>query len=110
MLTWEKLTRAWGQAINERDPGAILPMLADDFHWPTSARGPEGGMRYGDVSDWCLTAPLEEHTFGSTIHDGEEILVDTFTVSVEGEVNKGLGVAKLRDDKVYEFHHMRSLA
>ena len=52
MLIWEKLTRAWGQAINERDPGAILPMLADDFHWPTSASGPESGMRYGDVSDW----------------------------------------------------------
>ena len=52
MLTWEKLTRAWGQAINERDPGAILLMLADDFYWPTSARGPESGMRYGDLSDW----------------------------------------------------------
>ena len=52
MLTWEKLMHAWGTAINERKPDALLPLLADDFHWPTSARSPESGMRYGVVSDW----------------------------------------------------------
>ena len=43
MLTWEMLTRAWGKSINERDPGAILPVLADDFFGQHLPGGPRAG-------------------------------------------------------------------
>lgn len=110
MLTWEKLCNAWATGINERSPDAILPLLTDDFCWPTSARGPADGIKYADISNWCLTAPVKDNQYDSTIHESEDLLVGTFTVVVDDVPNKALGVAKLRDGKVYEYHHMRTPA
>jgi hypothetical protein len=107
MLTWEKLCDAWAIGVNERNPDAILPLLTEDFCWPTSARGPADGIKYTDISNWCLTAPLESHEYESTIYDGEDIVVGTHKIIADGVPNKVLGVAKLRDGKVYELQHMR---
>ena len=107
-ITWKALCHAWATGINERNPDAILPLLTDDFHWPVAARGPAGGIKYADISNWCLTAPLESYEYESTIHDGEDILVGTHTIIADGVPNQVLGVAKLKNGKIYELRHMRT--
>lgn len=108
MLTWKELCNARATRINERNPDAILPFLTDDFHWPTSARGPADGIKYADLSEWCLAAPLESHEYESTIYDGDDIIVGTHKIIVDGVPNKVFGVTKLRNGKVYEFQHMHT--
>ena len=106
--TWKILCNAWATGINERNPDAILPLLTDDFHWPTSARGPADGIKYADISNWCLTALLESYEYESTIYDGEDIVAGTHTIIADGVPSQVLGVAKLRNGKIYELKHMRT--
>ena len=72
-MIWKILCNAWATGINERNRVAILPLLTDGLHWPTSARGPADGIKHADISNWCLTAPLESYEYESTIHDGKNI-------------------------------------
>ena len=61
--------KAWATAINERKPDALLPLLADDFHWVTSFRHAPIGARLEDMESFILTAPLEAFEYESTIHN-----------------------------------------
>ena len=51
--------KAWGIAINERKPDALLPLFADDFHWVTSFKHAPKGARLEDMESFILGAPLE---------------------------------------------------
>ena len=46
--------------------------------------------------------------YTGTIHDSDEILIGTNDITRQGEASKVLNVAKVRDGKMYEFHHLRA--
>ena len=106
MLTWEKLMNAWATAINERKPDALLPLLADDFHWVTSFRHAPIGARLEDMESFILTAPLEAFEYESTIHNGEDTIIGTHLITWDGVPQKVMAAAILKDGKVRKYHHM----
>ena len=106
MLTWEKLMNAWATAINERKPDALLPLLADDFHWVTSFRHAPIGARLEDMESFILTAPLEAFEYESTIHNGEDTIIGTHLITWDGVPLKVMAAAILKDGKVRKYHHM----
>jgi len=106
MLTWEKLMHAWGTAINERKPDALLPLLADDFHWVTSFRHAPVGARLEDMESFILDAPLEGFEYESTIHNGEDTIIGTHLITWDGVSQKVMAAAILKDGKVSKYHHM----
>ena len=106
MLTWEKLMKAWATAINERKPDALLPLLADDFHWVTSFRHAPIGARLEDMESFILDAPLEAFEYESTIHNGEDTIIGTHLITWDGVPQKVMAAAILKDGKVSKYHHM----
>jgi len=106
MLTWEKLMHAWGTAINERKPDALLPLLADDFLWVTSFRHAPIGAHLEDMESFILDAPLEAFEYESTIHNGEDTIIGTHLITWDGVPQKVMAAAILKDGKVSKYHHM----
>ena len=106
MLTWEKLMEARGTAINERKPDAVLPLFADDFHWPASFRNAPIGARLEDMESFILDALLEAFEYESTIHNGEDMIVGTHLITWDGVPQKVMGAATLKDGKVSKYHRM----
>lgn len=51
------------------------------------------------------TGPFASGANGNTIFKNEEVLVGTHTITLGDRPCTVMGVAKLRDDKVYEYHH-----
>ena len=46
--------------------------------------------------------------YTSTIYDSDEIIAGMNEITRNGEASNVLGVAKVRDGKVYEYHHIRA--
>ena len=107
MLTFEKLCRAWMAAINDHKTDEIMSLLADDFRWVTYTQNP-AGLDAAGTRDFCLNADVTNYSYTGTIHDSDEILIGTNDITRQGEASKVLNVAKVRDGKVYEFHHLRA--
>ena len=112
MLTWETLCRDWMASFNNRNPDILLPHLDEGFRWPTSQnakdQGKSEGLKYADMKEWALTAQIADGVYESTIHNGEDVLIGTHFVTRKGDRYKVMGVAKIKDGKVYEYHHTMS--
>ena len=113
MLTWETLSRAWMEALNDHAPDKLAPFLTDDFKWVTSTSDTHTGTGLGDGLDRARTlelvktGPFANGANESTIFESEDVLVGTHTITISGQPCRVMGVAKLRGDKVYEYHHSR---
>lgn len=115
MLTWKNLCRDWMEAANTSNPDKLLPHLREDFNWSISVQAKEDGktegLFYQDMRDWCLNASknITECEYESTIHDGEDILVGTHLVTRKGARYRVMCAAKIRNGKVYDYHHSMAL-
>jgi hypothetical protein len=113
MLTWETFIRAWMDGCNDNNPDKLAPFLADDFKWATSTSDshtgakPEDGLDRARTLELVKTGPFANGANESTIFESEDVLVGTHTITVSGQPCRVMGVAKVRDDKVYEYHHSR---
>ena len=104
MLTWETLSRAWMDALNDHVPDKLVPFLTDDFKWATHASDPVGLDRARTL-EFIEIVPVTNGVHESTLFGSEDVLVGTPTATVRGEPTRLLCVPKLRSDKVYEYHH-----
>ena len=113
MLTWETFISAWMDGCNENNPDKLAPYLTDDFNWATSTSdthtgaGPRDGLDRAGTLELVNTGPLANGANESTIFESEEVLVGFHTITVSGQPCRVMGAAKLRGDKVYEYHHSR---
>jgi len=106
MLAWESLFRAWMNALNDRAPDVLAPFLADDFKWATHASDPDGLDRARTL-EFIETSPVKDGVHEGTIFESENVLEGIHTATVRGQLTRMLCVAKLRGDKVYEYHRAR---
>ena len=106
MLAWETLSRAWMDALNDHAPDKLAPFLTDDFKWATHASDPDGLDRARTL-EFIEIAPVTNGVHEGTIFESEDVLVGTHTITVSGQPCRVMGVAKLRGDRVYEYHHSR---
>ena len=105
MLTWETFISAWMDGCNNNNPDKLAPFLTNDFKWVTSSSDAHTGAEPGEGLDRVMTmelvktGPFTNGANESTIFESEDVLVGTHTIT--------MGVAKLRGDKAYEYHHSR---
>ena len=106
MLTWETFISAWIDGCNDSNSDKLAPFLTDDFKWATHASDPDGLDRARTL-EFIEIAPVTNGVHEGTIFESEDVLVGTHSATVRGETTRLLCVAKLRGDKVYEYHHAR---
>ena len=113
MLTWETFISAWMDGCNDNNPDKLAPFLTDDFKWATSTSdthtgaGPGDGLDRGMTLELVKTGSFSNGAFVSTIFESEDIFVGIHIITISGQPCRVTGVAKLRGDKVYEYHHSR---
>ena len=115
MLTWETLSGARMDELNDHTPDKLAPFLKDDFKWATSTSdthtgpgpGPGDGLDRTRTLELVKTGPFANGCNESTIFESEDVLVGTHTITISGQPCRVMGVAKLRGDRVYEYHHSR---
>ena len=111
MLTWETFISAWMDGCNDNNPEKLASFLSDDFKWATSTSDshtgarPIDGLNQAKTLELVKTGPFADGANESTIFESEGVVVGTHTATVRGEPTRLLCVAKLRGDKVYEYHH-----
>ena len=80
-------------------------MIADDFEWVTS------GMNRVDTLSWTSTTSFRINGDAETFYENVEVISGTHPVlDDQGEQNLVMGVARLRDGKIYRYHHLRKLS
>jgi len=113
MLSWERFIGAWMDGCNDNNPDRLAPFLTDDFKWVTSTSdshtgaGSADGLDRAKTLDLVKTGPFSNGANENTIFESEDVLVGTHTITISGRPCTVMGVAKLRGDKVYEYHHSR---
>ena len=105
-LTWETFSCAWMDALNDHVLEKLARFLTVDFKWVTHASDPDGLDRARTL-EFIEIAPVTNGVHEGTIFESEDVLVGTHTAMVRGEPTRLLCVAKLRGDKMYEYHHAR---
>ena len=106
MLTWETLSGARMDELNDHTSHKLAPFLKDDFKWATHASDPDGLDRARTL-EFIKIAPVTNGVHEGTIFESKDVLVGTHSATVRGESTRLLCVAKLRGDKMYEYHHAR---
>ena len=94
------------EALNDHTPDKLASFLTDDFKWATHASDPDGLDRARTL-EFIKIAPVTNGVHEGTIFESEDVLVGTHSATVRGESTRLLCVAKLRGDKMYEYHHAR---
>ena len=112
-LTWKTFISAWMDGCNDNNPDKLAPFLTDDFKWATSTSDTHTGAGPGDGLDRATTLELvKTGSFANGANEGaifesEDVLVGIHTITISGQPCRVMGVAKLRGDKAYEYHHSR---
>ena len=107
MLTYEKYARASEKAVNDHDADAPMSLHTEDFRWVSFTQNP-GGLDSAGLREFCLGGQIDGFNYTSTIHDSDDIIAGWHDITRNGEASKVLSVAKVRDGKVYELHHLRA--
>ena len=68
---------------------------------------PGDGLDRARTLELVKTGPFANGDKESAIFENEDVLVGTHTITISGQPCRVMGVAKLRGDKVYEYHHSR---
>ncbi len=107
MLTYEKYARASEKAVNDHDADEPMSLHTEDFRWVSFTQNP-GGLDSAGLREFCLGGQIDGFNYTSTIHDSDDIIAGWHDITRNGEASKVLNVAKVRDGKVYELHHLRA--
>ena len=98
---------------NDNSPDKLAPFLTDDFTWATSTSdshtgaGPDDGLNRAKTLELVKTGSFANGANERTIFESEDVLVGTHTITISGQPCRVMGIAKLRGDKAYEYHHSR---
>jgi hypothetical protein len=106
MLTFKKLIDAWMEAANSNSHEVLKPFISENFIWVSNNK-----MTMQGLMDWCDTTEAFDAEYESTIFDSEDIIIGTHFIRpgnpehLKGRKSRVMGVAKVKDGKVYEYFH-----
>ena len=100
-LTWEDFVDAWRQSSSNQDARNIDDIITDDFTWPTSDMDRQATLDWVSSTDFRVTGEC------TTLYENDDVIVGSHGVNGDGHYNVVMGVAYLRDGKVYLYHHQR---
>ena len=102
-LTWKDFVEAWRVGAINNDASPIDAIITDDFMWETSDMDRQATIDWVNSTDFRVTEVVE------TLYENEDVIVGRHGVHGEGHDNMVMGVAYLRNGKVYRYHHQRKM-
>ena len=100
-VTWEKWVDAWRQDTDKNDSAHIEELMTDDFKWNTS------DFNRQDTIDWVNTTGFRVVGDTTTLYENDEVIVGTHEVNSGKSQDTVMGIAYLRDGKVFKYSHQR---
>jgi hypothetical protein len=108
-LTFEEVSAAYKAAMNDKDSGPLKRILADDFRWKMFARKDGASANKEQTVYWNLHTDMTQTDY-KTVYNGEDLVIGTFNISVEGEEDTiVVSIGHLSDDgtQVTVCEHLR---
>ena len=108
-LTFIDIISAWGNAINNKDKTEFEGMLSEDFIWKGVAL--EEVVTRAETLEWVKAVTDFRIGDYKSLHDGEDVLVGTHTVTEAGhDKTIVLCVANISEDgnQVKMWRHLRA--
>ena len=104
-ISWEQFVDAFKVGSDTGNIEQLASMITEDFNWVTSDMDREATL------SWTSGTSFKINGDAQTLYENEEVIAGTHRVlDDEGKQNLVMGVARLRDGKVYRYDHMRQLS
>jgi hypothetical protein len=100
-VTWEKWVDAWRQGTDKNDSTYIEVLITDDFDWNTSDFNKQATI------DWVNTTEFRVVGDVTTLYENDEVIVGIHEVNSGKSDDTVMGIAYLRDNKVFKYSHQR---
>ena len=104
-VTWEKFVNPFRIGSDTGNIESLANLVTHDFTWITL------GMDKAATLTWTSTTPFRINGAPETYYENEEVIAGTHQVlDDEGKQNIGMGVALLKDGKIFRYNHMIKLS
>ena len=104
-LSWEQFVNAFKVGSDTGNTEKLASIITEDFDWVTSGMDREATLSWTSSTSFKINADAE------TFYENEDVIAGTHPVlDDEGKQNLVMGIARLRDGKVYRYDHMRKLS
>ena len=103
-ISWEQFVDAFRVGSNTGNADQLASLITEDFNWVTSGMDREATLSWTSGTSFRINGDAE------TFYENKDVISGTHPVlDDEGKQNLVMGVARLRDGKVYRYDHMRKL-
>ena len=103
--SWKQFVDAFRVGSNTGNAEQLASLITEDFSWVTS------GMDRESTLSWTSGTSFRINGDAETFYENEDVIAGTHPVlDDEGKQNLVMGVARLRDGKIYRYDHMRKLS
>lgn len=104
-ISWKYFVDAFKVGSDTGNIELLANALADDFNWVTSDMDREATL------SWTSTTTFKINGDAETLYENDDVIAGTHPVlDDEGQQNLVMGVARMKDGKIYRYDHMRKLA
>ena len=104
-ISWEQFVDAFRVGSNTRNAEQLASLITEDFNWVTSGMDREATLSWTSGTSFRINGDAE------TFYENEDVIAGTHPVlDDEGKQNLVMGVARLRNGKIYRYDHMRKLS
>lgn len=104
-ITWKDFIDAFRVGSDTGNIQQFADILSDDFEWVTS------DMNRDATLSWTANTSFRINGDAETLYENTDVIAGTHPVlDDDGKQNLVMGVAKIRDGKIYRYDHMRKLA
>ena len=103
--SWEQFVDAFRVGSNTGNAEQLARLITEDFNWVTSGMDREATLSWTSGTSFRINGDAE------TFYENEDVIAGTHPVlDDEGKQNLVMGVARLRNGKIYRYDHMRKLS
>lgn len=104
-VTWNDFVDAFRIGTDTGNTDILGALLSDDFNWPTSSMDKDATL------SWTASTSYKINGDAETLYENDEVIAGTHPVlDDDGKQNMVMGVARLRDGKIYHYNHLRKLS
>lgn len=104
-IKWKEFIDAFRVGSDTGNIQQLAGILSDDFEWVTS------DMNRDATLSWTANTSFRINGDAETLYENIDVIAGTHPVlDDDGKQNLVMGVARMRDGKIYRYDHMRKLA
>ena len=104
-ILWKDFVEAFRIGSETGNTDSLDNIIAEDFDWVTS------NMDRAATLSWTSTTSFRINGEPETLYENVEVISGTHPVlDDQGKQNLVMGIARLRDGKIYRYDHMRKLS